>query len=59
MKKLNKRYEKSMNSVRAQITCPCSANACRGCNSMDIKTNLESLRTMQRQHEANQYKLYT
>ena len=31
MKKLNKRYEKSLKSVRAQVTCPCSG-VCSGCN---------------------------
>ncbi len=32
MKKLNKRYEKSLKSVRAQKTCPCSG-VCSGCNT--------------------------
>lgn len=31
MRKLNKRYEKSLKSVRAQKTCPCSGT-CSGCN---------------------------
>ena len=31
MKRLNKRYEKSLKSVRAQKVCPCSGT-CTGCN---------------------------
>jgi len=33
MRKLNKRYEKSLKSVRAQVTCPCSG-VCDGCNTI-------------------------
>lgn len=33
MRKLNKRYEKSLKSVRAQKTCPCSGT-CSGCNTL-------------------------
>ena len=54
----NNSYEKSINSVRAQITCPCSGNACRGCISMDISSNRADYNKMYPQHQNGQYKLY-
>lgn len=45
MKKLNKRYERSLKSVRAQKVCPCSGT-CTGCgdngNAMQKQVNRQS-----------------
>ncbi len=47
MKKLNKRYEKSLKSVRAQKTCPCSG-VCTGCNG-----NSDAMQSQVRTQSAN------
>lgn len=57
MKKLNKRYEKSLKSVRAQKTCPCSG-VCTGCNS-DSNAMQRQVRTQSLNSHNYQTKLWS
>lgn len=57
MKKLNKRYEKSLKSVKAQVTCPCNALGCRNCEAdynQGVR-NINSALDMSKQHQTRLY----
>ena len=58
MKRLNKRYEQSKNSIKAQIACPCSTSVCRGCITGDFVTNRNDFVKQFDEHTKLQYKLF-
>lgn len=59
MKKLNKRFEKTLKSVRAQKACPCSGSACIGCRSPEYPPSSQSqYNKLYPQHRDYQNKLF-
>ncbi|MCI8561865.1 MAG: hypothetical protein HFH03_12240 [Dorea sp.] len=58
MKKLNKRYETSLKSVRAQKTCPC-ATKCIGCNGVNPKGMQSQFNSQSANSNATQRKLWS
>ena len=59
MKTLNKRYDQSLQSVKAQKECPCSAGACTGCLSPEYKPSSQTqVNILFPRHRTGQYNLY-
>lgn len=57
MRKLKKRYETTISSIKAQVTCPCDPNTCNGCIT-DMNSNRASYNNNYPMHRNNQSAWY-